>query len=303
MTRFSRTVKTLKSIDEPMELWVWAPSGTGAAAPSGRTAARPSSRHKDRPSIVVLPFDNFSNDPAVDHLADGVVEEITATLSRVRDFTVIARNSAAVFKAKPVDLGEVSRVLGAQYVLQGSVRTSGSSVRIVAQLIDASTSTHLWSERYEGKLTDVFDLEDRIAVSVAGALQPSIRTAEITLAQRQRPENLAAYDLVMRALPNLWAHRRSKNAAAIALLAEALTLEPDYARAAAFAAWAHAQQVCYNWTDDYEAERAEGQRLIEFASETVGDDPTALTALSTGIMLLLRVGFLLMLSVRDLIFH
>ena len=282
VTRFTRTVRTLKSIDDPLELWVWDPLDMDAVA---ATPPRPSGR-QDKPTIVVLRFDNLSSDPAVDHIVDGVVEEITATLSRVRDFTVIARNSAYAYTARPVNLRDVSRVFGARYVLQGSVRRSGSTVRITAQLIDASDASHLWSERYEGELTNVFDLEDRIAVAVAGALQPSIRTAEITLAQQRRPESLVAYDLVMRALPNLWAHRRSKNAAAIALLSEALRLDPDYARAAAFAAWAHAQQVCYNWTSDHAGERAEGRRLIEAASEAVGDDPTALTALSTGVMLL-----------------
>lgn len=286
VTRFTRTVRTLKSMDDPMEFWVWSPLDATRSVAAAETPARPSPGYKDKPTIVVLRFDNLSSDAEVDHLVDGVVEEITATLSRVRDFTVIARNSAYAYTARPVDLPEVSRLFGARYVLQGSVRKSGSAVRITAQLVDASDATHLWSERYDGELTNVFDLEDRIAVGVAGALQPSIRTAEIVLAQRRRPESLVAYDLVMRALPNLWAHRRSKNAKAIELLSEALRLDPDYARAAAFAAWAHAQQVCYNWADDYGNERAAGQRLIEFASEKVGDDPTALTALSTGVMLL-----------------
>ncbi len=285
VTRFTRTVKSLKSMDEPMEVWVWHPSGAGLEDATGGTPPHQATALK-RPSIVVLRFENLSNDPAVDHLVDGVVEEITATLSRVRDFTVIARHSAYAYNVRPVDLSAVSRMLGVRYVLQGSVRKSGGSVRINAQLIDAIDATHLWSERYDGELTDIFSLEDRIAIGVVGALQPSIRSAEIVLAQRRQPENLAAYDLVMRALPNLWAHRKSRNAAAIAQLSEALRLDPDYARAAAFAAWAHAQQVCYNWATDYADERAEGQRLIELASETVGDDPTALTALSTGIMLL-----------------
>jgi adenylate cyclase len=135
-------------------------------------------------------------------------------------------------------------------------------------------------------LAHVFDLQDRIAEAVAGALQPTIRAAEITFAQRKRPGSFAAYDLVMRAFPYLWAHRKAENAQALTLLSEALEHDPGYHRAAALAAWAHAQQVCYLWTEDFAAERAEGGRLIEFASDGVHDDPTALTALSTAIMLL-----------------
>lgn len=283
---FTHTMKMLKSIDEPVEVWLWHPAGLSPEAVSAPAAPPPAPSKSDKPSIVVLRFDNLSGDPAVEPLVDGVVEEITATLSRVRDFTVIARNSANAYRTKPVDLSEVSRVLGVRYVLQGSVRRSGDSVRITAQLLDATDSRHLWSERYDGNVADIFDLEDRIAVSVVGALQPSIRNAEIVLAQRRRPENIAAYDLVMRALPNLWAHRKSKNATAIALLSEAMRLDPDYPRAAAFAAWAHAQQVAYNWTEDYAGERAVGQALIDGVTEAVDDDPTALTALATGVMLL-----------------
>ena len=284
--RFRKTLKSLKGMDEPMEVWVWTPSDVASTDAAPAEAPLQVEREPERPSIVVLRFDNMSGDPAVDPVIDGVVEEITATLSRVRDFTVIARNSAYAYTSRPVDLGEISRVLRARYVLEGGVRKSGNRVRITAQLIDASDATHLWAERYDGELTDVFDLEDRISQGVAGALHPSIRTAEITLAQRKRPENLLAYDLVMRALPKLWAHRRAENAAAIAVLSDAMRLDPHYARASAFAAWAHAQQVCYQWTTDYGRERDEGQRLIDLASERSRDDPTALTALSTAIMLL-----------------
>ena len=286
VTRFTRTMKKLKSMDEPMEVWIWAP-GLGAELGSEEAeGAWHVERQPDLPSIVVLRFENLSGDPSVEAVIDGVVEEITAALSRVRDFTVIARNSAYAYKSRPVDLGEISRVLRARYVLEGSVRKSGNRVRITAQLIDAADATHLWAERYDGDLTDIFDLEDRIAQGVTGALHPFIRNSEILLAKRKRPENVAAYDLVMRALPKLWAHRKTENASAIAVLREALKLDPHYARAAAFAAWAHAQQVCYQWTTDYAWERAEGQRLIDAASEGVRDDPTALTALATAIMLL-----------------
>jgi adenylate cyclase len=185
-----------------------------------------------------------------------------------------------------VDPREVGRILGVRYLLEGSVRQSGRRIRITAQLIEAASALHLWSGRFDGVLEDVFDLQDRIAEGVAGALHPSIRAAEITLAQRKRPGSLAAYDFVMQALPHLWAHRKSENIEAIRLLREALLLDPDYTRAAALAAWAHAQQVTYNWTTDFSAERAEGSRLVEQAAEDAHDDPTALSALSTATMLL-----------------
>ena len=242
--------------------------------------------HGEQASIVVLPFDNMSEDPAAGSIADGIVEEITATLSRVRDFTVIARNSAYAYKGRSVDVREIARDLGVRYVLEGSLRKAGDRVRVTAQLVDAATGKHLWADRYDGVVENLFDFEDEIASRVAGALRPSIWDAEIALARRKRPENMAAYDLVLRSLPHLWAHRQEDNAEAIKLLDRALELDPNYARAAAIGAWARAQHVVYNWTDDIEAVRSEGERLIARAAPSVGDDPTALCALSTATMLL-----------------
>jgi adenylate cyclase len=238
------------------------------------------------PSIVVLPFDNLSGDAAAEPIADGLVEEITATLSRVRDFTVIARNSAYAYRNKPKDVRVISRELGVRYVLEGSLRKAGDRVRVTAQLIDADTGAHLWADSYDGVVDNVFDFEDQIAERVAGALHPSIRAAEIEQARRKRPGSMAAYDLVLRAMPYLWTHRAESNAEAIRLLDEAHRIDPSYGRATAFAAWARAQQVVYNWGTDIEKMRAEGDRLIAQASESVNDDPTALCALSTATMLL-----------------
>lgn len=294
----------LKGIDEPMEIWVWHPAGPEPGTSSGRygyqipdyqrpapspppptapAAAPPVPHH---PSIAVLPFDNMSGDPAADSIADGLVEEITATLSRIRDFTVIARNSAYAYAGKAKDIREASRNLGVRYVLEGSLRKAGDRVRVTAQLIDAESGTHLWADSYDGVVDNIFDFEDRIAEHVAGALHPSIRAAEIEQARRKRPDSLAAYDLVLRALPFLWTHRAEANAEAIRLLDEARRIDPGYGRASAFAAWARAQQVVYNWTDDIEAMRAQGHQLIEVAADAVNDDPTALCALSTASMLL-----------------
>jgi adenylate cyclase len=292
---------TLKGFDEPIEAWVWSPGTRNRAAePSPLAsvptqdrpavdrplAAPPPEKPVDVPSIVVLPFDNLSGDTTTDPIADGLVEEITATLSRVRDFTVIARNSAYAYRNKPKDVRVISRELGVRYVLEGSLRRAGDRVRVTAQLIDAETGAHIWADSYDGVVDNVFDFEDQIAERVAGALHPSIRAAEIDQARRKRPNSMAAYDLVLRAMPHLWSHRAATNAEAIRLLDEAHRIDPGYGRATAFAAWARAQQVVYNWGSDVEKMRAEGDRLIAQAAETVGDDPTALCAISTATMLL-----------------
>jgi tetratricopeptide (TPR) repeat protein len=216
-----------------------------------------------------------------------VVEEITATLSRVKDFFVIARNSSFAYKGRAgIDVRQVGRDLGVRYVVEGSVRRVGERVRITAQLVETDTGSHIWSNKVDGAVADLFDLQDRMAAEVASAIQPSIRRAEVERARKQRPDTLAAYDMVMRALPHLWAHRHEENAEAIAMLDRALALEPNYGLAAALAAWAHGQQVAYNWSEDFAAERLTAGRLMETATEAVGDDPTALTALASAMMTL-----------------
>jgi adenylate cyclase len=289
---FARTESVhIKGSDDPVEISLWTPSDGEAAAPEPALRDLPKiaapALASSLPSIAVLAFDNMSGDPSAESIADGVVEEITSSLSRTRDFTVIARNSAYVYKGRARDLRLVSRELGVRYVLEGSLRKAGERVRITAQLIDASNGTHIWADSYNGLLSNIFDFEDEIAERVAGALRPRIRAAEIALARRKRPENLAAYDLVLKALPHLWAHRRDDNAEAIRLLDEARKLDPSYGRAAAVAAWARAQHVVYNWTTEIDEHRADGARLIEEAADTIRDDPTGLTALATAVTLLL----------------
>lgn len=270
----------LKNIPKTVRIFVWHPEGVQREIPA--KLELPSGR----PSIVVLPFDNMSGEADQSYFADAVVEEITANLSRIRDFFVIARNSAFAYKGRAVDVRQVGRELGVRYAVEGSVRRVGQQVRITAQLVETETGIHIWSGRVDGLMTDLFDLQDRMAAEVARAIQPSIRRAEVERARSRRPDTLAAYDLVMRALPHLWAHRMSENPEAIKLLEQALELEPGYGLAAALAAWAHAQQIAYNWTDDFAAERAAGERLIEKATMTVPDDPMALTALAAAMTLL-----------------
>jgi adenylate cyclase len=270
----------LKNISRAVRLYVWHPEQV--PRPVLVQPPVPS----ERPSVVVLPFDNLSGEADQAYFADAVVEEITATLSRIRDFFVIARNSAFSYKGRSVDVRQVGRELGVRYVVEGSVRRVGERVRITAQLVETETGNHIWSSRIDGHVNDLFDLQDRMAAEVASALHPSIRRAEIERARSKRPESLAAYDLVMRALPHLWAHRMHENPKAIALIEQALASEPDYGLAAALGAWAQAQQIAYNWTDDFETARSKGRQMVETATMTVGEEPTALTALAAAITLL-----------------
>ena len=275
-----------KNINAVINIWTWAPEDEPPAASEDAEDSPARTARDERPSIVVLPFDYYSDDPSKSYLADGLVEEITATLSRVRDFTVIARNSAYAYKQRSASMDEIRETLGVRYVLEGSMRRAGQKVRVTAQLIDAESSHHLWSESFDGNVDDVFDLQDYIAEHVAGALMPSIRYAEIQRAKRKHPENLAAYDLLMQAMPHLWAHRKHDNQKAIELLQQALDLASGYGLAAALQAWACAQQVAYNWTLSPEVFIEQGTALIDRAFEAVYDDPTGLTALGAAITLL-----------------
>src|SRR5690606_23089498 len=194
----------LKNITKTVRIYTWHPGG---AARQQVNEAPPPVPPSSRPSVVVLPFDNLSGEADQSYFADAVVEEITATLSRVKDFFVIARNSAFAYKGRAgIDVRQVGRDLGVRYVVEGSVRRVGPRVRITAQLVETDTGSHIWSNKVDGAVADLFDLQDRMAAEVASAIQPSIRRAEIERARKKRPETLAAYDLVMRAFPHLWAH-------------------------------------------------------------------------------------------------
>jgi adenylate cyclase len=233
----------------------------------------------DKPSIAVLPFQNMSGDPEQEYFADGMVEEIITALSRVRSFFVIARNSSFTYKGKTIDVRQVGRELGVRYVLEGSVRKAAGTVRITAQLIDATTGNHIWSNRHTGGIDDIFDLQDSITASVVGAIQPSILLAEIERTKRKRPESLDAYDHVMRALPHVWALDPASNVTALCHLNEAIEIEPDYPLALSLAAWCHARQIAYNWTPTHAEAKAEGLRLAKLAGDVNNDDPLVLTML------------------------
>ena len=193
----------------------------------------------DKPSLAVMPFTNMSGDPEQEYFADGIVEDIITGLSRIKWLFVIARNSSFIYKGQAVNVGRVGRELGVRYVLEGSVRKAGERVRVSGQLIETETSVHLWAERYDRRLDDVFALQDEITLNVVGAIEPSLREAEIERVKRKRPENLDAYDLVLRALPHVVPPMPAEAAKAMPLLERALTLEPDYAGAHGYLAWCH----------------------------------------------------------------
>jgi adenylate cyclase len=249
------------------------------AAPAAAARARPALTLPDKPSIAVLPFANMSGDPEQEFFADNVVEAITATLSRIRSFFVIARNSAFLYKGTAVDVQQVGRDLGVRYVLEGSVQKAGNRLRITVQLIDTATGAHVWADRLDGTLEDVFDLQDRITELVAGALQPSIRLAEIERARRKRPQDLGAYDYTMRAMPLVWVLEKRASEDALALLARALAIDPDYPLALSLAGWCYAQGSVYNWTEDIDSARSDALRHAEKAAELGSDDPLILAVL------------------------
>lgn len=230
-------------------------------------------------SIVVLPFTTMSGDAEQSYIADGVVEEVTSALSRVRPLFVIARNSAFAYKNSSVDVKQVSRELGVRYVLQGSVRKAGDRIRINAQLTDAIEGNNLWADRYEGAVDNLFDLEDGIAESIVGILEPTILAAEIQRAKRKRPGNLDAYDMFLRALPSAWSCTRTGNREALQLLDKAMALDPDYAPAYALASWCYGQQLVYHWAKAIEEPKHAALNLARRAAELDQDDPMVLTML------------------------
>ena len=206
--------------------------------------AEPPPQHvpQDRPSIAVLPFDNLSDDREQDYFADGMVEEIITGLSRIKWLFVISRNSTFIYKGKPIDVKTVGRELGVRYVLEGSVRRSGNRVRVSGQLIETETAAHVWADRYDGTLGDIFALQDEMTMSVIGAVEPTLRKAEVERARRKRPDNLDAYDLYLRALPFASTAMPENADRALHLLEEAIRLEPDYAAVHGFIAWCHEQR-------------------------------------------------------------
>jgi len=251
---------------------------SGLSASPGATVnqsdAGPSTRFPEGRSIAVLPFQNMSSDPEQEYFADGMVEDIIAGLARITWLSVIARNSSFIYKGKPIDVKQVERDLGVRYVLEGSVRKTGDRVRITVQLIDAESGIHLWVERYDRKLDDIFALQDEIAMSVVGAIEPNLRKAELERIKRKRPDSLDAYDLVLQAMPYAYSHMPEKAKVAIPLLKKALEIEPDYA--AAHAPLALCYHALYGRMGLREEDRAAAIHHARAAISHGADDAIAL---------------------------
>jgi len=272
--------RTAKNIARPLRVYRLGAPGSAVPAPPPLP---------DRPSIAVMPFANMTGDVQQDYFADGIVEDVITALSRFKEFFVIARNSTFIYKGRPVDIQQVARELGVRYVLEGSVRRGGDRVRITGQLVDASTRSQLWADRFDGALDDVFELQDRITESVVGALAPTVHQAEIERARSKATANLDAYDYLLRAVPLVIANNAQEAGAAIELLAEALRRSPGYARADAYMAMAHGQIYRSAAGEARDQQRAQAIAHARRAVQLAGEDSVALA----------YAGFVLLVTARD----
>src|SRR5665213_184424 len=269
--------QSLKNIAEPMRAWRARPAASATPASVvvvERPAYTPSLALPDKPSIAVLPFQNMSGDPEQDYFADGMVEDITTGLSRIKWLFVIARNSSFTYKGKAVDVRQVGRELGVRYVLEGGVRKTGNRVRITAQLVEAENARHLWADRFDGALEDVFDLQDQITERVVGIVEPSLQRSEIERSRRKPPENLDAYDLFLRALPHMTSVMPEEARIAAGFLGRALELDPGYAAARALLAWCH--EICFMRGGFDDADRIAGLDHARASIASGTDDAVSL---------------------------
>ena len=262
-------VQHVKNIEEPIRVYTASRDASqGETASQEKQLALP-----DKPSIAVLAFQNMSADPEQEYFADGVVEDIITALSRFKSLFVIARNSSFTYKGRAVDIKQVGRELGVRYVLEGSVRKVGQRVRVTGQLIDATNSVHLWADRFEGSLENIFELQDQVTSGVVGALDPKLLEAEITRVKRKQPTSLDAYECFLRGADYL--HQWTANREAVRLFYRAIELDPGYAQAYAYAAF------CFGWRaaarDPTDDEREEIARLAHEAVRLGKDDAFSLS--------------------------
>jgi TolB-like protein len=260
----------LKNIAAPVH--VYNVRLTGPAAPAPRGLALP-----DKPSIAVLPFNNMSGDPEQEYFADGMVEDIITDLSRFRNLFVIARNSSFTYKGRAVDVKQVGRELGVRYVLEGSVRKAANRLRITGQLIDASTGAHLWAERFDGGLEDVFELQERMASSVIGAIAPKLEQAEIARARGKPTGSLDAYDYYLRGMESVYRWTKEGAEEALRLYYRAIELDPEFAAAYGMAAWCYYWRMVNSWMTSRRQENVEVVRLARKAADLGKDDAVALS--------------------------
>jgi adenylate cyclase len=259
----------LKNIARPVRVYHVLAAGNSSAV------TRPALALPDKPSIAVLPFANMSGDPEQEYFADGMVEEIITALGRIRWLFVIARNSTFTYKGQPVDVKEVGRELGVRYVLEGSVRKAGERVRITAQLIDALNGTHLWADRFDGSLEDVFELQDKVAIGVAAVIEPTLEASEIDRSGRRPTNDLTAYDLYLRALPILLSFpSRERVLEAFGLLDHAIARDPGYGPALALVSFGYVR--FYDWGEAPDADRRKVVECARRALAAADDDPGVL---------------------------
>jgi adenylate cyclase len=275
--------QSLKNIARPLRVYcIRSPSplpnpppqaGEGSARSARVGAAEPPILPlPDKPSLAVLPFQNLSGDPEQEYFADGMVEEITTAIARLPWLFVIARNSAFTYKGKPVDIKQVARELGVRYVLEGSVRKAGNRVRITGQLIDTKTGAHIWADRFDGTLDDIFELQDQVASSVAGAIEPKLRQSEIERASRKPTANLSAYDFYLRALAQSYRFTEEGFAEAVVLARQALSIDPSNAPAAALVGFCRGLQRLQGWGALSADDVVEACHLARQALEAERDD-------------------------------
>ncbi len=274
--------QTVKNIARP--IGVHRVSITDSATPivskDAAVAAKSGASTADRPSIAVLPFANMSGDPAQEYFADGISEDIITGLSKLRWFFVIARNSSFTYKGKAVDVKRVARELGVRYVLEGSVRKGGNRVRITAQLIDAATNNHIWADRYDGDLTDIFELQDEITKKVVGAIEPKLLEAEGIRSQNRSPEDIGAWDMVMHANSLFWRLTKDEGEAAIEMLRRAVERYPNYAPAHSMLAFMLLVSGYAAWTlSELEPQVRQAETLATRAATLDDNDPWAHLAL------------------------
>jgi len=242
-----------------------------------RAVPAPALALPDKPSIAVLPFANMSGDPEQEYFADGMVEEIITALSRIRWLFVIARNSSFTYKGQTVDVKQVGRELGVRYVLEGSVRKGGNRVRITAQLIDAASGAHLWADRFDGTIDEVFELQDEVAIKVAGVIEPTLQANEVRRSSERAPQDQTAYDLYLRALANFPWTSKEQLFEARDLFDRSLARDPRYGPALGWAAVCHARIGYDGWAEDPEASRRKALALVEQALALGDEDPGVLT--------------------------
>jgi adenylate cyclase len=285
--------QALKNIARPVRVFrvtLTHPDAKAPGSPLSRNAGEGAKRQRreagegnspalplpDKPSIAVLPFQNMSGDPEQEYFADGMVEEIITALSRIRWLFVIARNSSFTYKGQAVDVKRVGRELGVRYVLEGSVRKDGNRVRITAQLIEAETGAHIWADRFDGSLEDIFDLQDKVALSVAGAIEPALETTEVRRSIGRPTKDLTAYDWYLRALPDCYSYSAEAQLRARDLLDQAIGRDPRFGPALARAAYCCFLLVFYGRSEDPAEDAARGIGYARRALAVAGNDPATL---------------------------